>query len=69
MRDRSLARFVLFVIAWLAPMLFIWWFAAPVLAWPLSLLSEAVTRSSFGDLVKSVEQHGELITFVTSLKP
>jgi len=69
MRDRSLARFVLFVIAWLAPMLFIWWFAAPVLAWPLSLLSEAVTRSSFGDLLKSVEQHGELITFVTSLKP
>src|SRR5437867_2551455 len=69
MRDRSLARFVLFVIAWLVLTLPIWWFAAPLLAWPVTLLAEAVTRSGFGDLVKSVEQHGDLITFVTSLKP
>ena len=64
-----LLRFVLRVAAWLPPTFALWYLAAPLLVWPLALLCELVTRSAFADLVKSVEQSGYLITFVTSLKP
>jgi hypothetical protein len=46
----------------------VWYLAAPLLAWPVALLAELITRSTF-DWVKGVEQTGELVTFVTSLKP
>jgi hypothetical protein len=66
---RSLAPFILLVVAWLAPMFLLWWLATPVLTWPVSILSQLATRFGFGDLVRSVEQHSEMIIFVTSLKP
>jgi hypothetical protein len=65
--DRLLAPFLLRVFAWLAPMFLVWWFAAPILAWPVSLLVQGVMRAGFGTIVQSVEQSGEMITFVTSL--
>ena len=61
-------RFVLRVIAWLPLTFAVWYLAAPLLVWPVALLAELFTRSTF-DWVKSVEQMGPLITFVTSLKP
>ncbi|HEV2041618.1 MAG TPA: exosortase H-associated membrane protein [Casimicrobiaceae bacterium] len=64
----SLPRFVLRVIAWLPLTFAVWYLAAPLLVWPVALLAELFTRSTF-DWVKSVEQIGPLITFVTSLKP
>jgi hypothetical protein len=64
----SLPRFVLRVVAWLPLTFAVWYLAAPLLAWPVALLAELFTRSTF-DWVKSVEQMGPLITFVTSLKP
>jgi hypothetical protein len=64
----SLPRFVLRVVAWLPLTFAVWYLAAPLLAWPVALLAELITRSTF-DWVKSVEQMGPLITFVTSLKP
>jgi len=64
----SLARFVLRVVAWLPLTFAVWYLAAPLLVWPVELLAELVTRSAF-DWVKTVEQTGPLITFVTSLKP
>ncbi|HEV2607213.1 MAG TPA: exosortase H-associated membrane protein [Xanthomonadaceae bacterium] len=64
----SLSRFVLRVIAWLPLTFAVWYLAAPLLVWPVALLAELFTRSTF-DWVKSVEQIGPLITFVTSLKP
>jgi hypothetical protein len=64
----SLPRFVLRVVAWLPLTFAVWYLAAPLLAWPVALLAELVTRSTF-DWVKSVEQMGPLITFVTSIKP
>jgi hypothetical protein len=63
----SLARFVLRVVAWLPLTFALWYLAAPLLVWPVELLAELVTRSAF-DWVKTVEQTGPLITFVTSLK-
>ena len=67
MSSGSFARFVLLVFAWLACTLFIWWFASPLLAWPVALLSELVSRIALPDLVQAIEQHGDTITFVTSL--
>jgi hypothetical protein len=64
----SLARFVLRVVAWLPLTFAVWYLAAPLLVWPVELIAELVTRSAF-DWVKTVEQTGPLITFVTSLKP
>ena len=64
----SLPRFVLRVIAWLPLTFAMWYLAAPLLVWPVALLAELFTRSTF-DWVKSVEQMGPLITFVSSLKP
>jgi hypothetical protein len=64
----SLPRFVLRIVAWLPLTFAVWYLAAPLLAWPVALLAELITRSTF-DWVKSVEQMGPLITFVTSLKP
>jgi hypothetical protein len=64
----SLPRFVLRVVAWLPLTFAVWYLAAPLLAWPVALLAELIVRSTF-DWVKSVEQMGPLITFVTSLKP
>ena len=64
----SLPRFVLRIVAWLPLTFAVWYLAAPLLVWPVALLAELFTRSTF-DWVKSVEQMGPLITFVTSLKP
>ena len=64
----SLPRFVLRVVAWLPLTFAVWYLASPLLAWPVALLTEAATRNAF-DWVKGVEQTGELLTFVTSLKP
>jgi hypothetical protein len=64
----SLPRFVLRVVAWLPLTFAVWYLAAPLLVWPVALLAELFTRSTF-DWVKSVEQMGPLVTFVTSLKP
>ena len=69
MPARPLAPFLLLVAAWLVPAFLIWWIATPVLAWPVALLSQLVTRVGFGDLVQSVEHSGGMITFVTSARP
>ena len=66
---RSLAPFLLLVVAWLVPAFFVWWLAAPILAWPVAILAQVVTKLGFGDLVQSVEQSSGLVTFVTSVRP
>jgi hypothetical protein len=68
MRVGSLGRFVLRVVAWLPLSFLVWYLAAPLLVWPVALLSEFVTRIAFRELVTSVEQSGAVLTFVTSLK-
>jgi hypothetical protein len=69
MASRSLAPFLCLVAAWLLLTFFLWWLATPILAWPVAVLSQLVTRIGFSDLVQSVEQNSEMITFVTTLKP
>src|SRR5215831_20081861 len=65
----SLARFILRVAAWLPLTFAVWYLAAPLLVWPVALLAELFMKTAFGDLIRSVEQSGALLTFITSLKP
>ena len=67
MPSGSFARFVLLVFAWLACTLFVWWLASALLAWPIAVLAELVSRVALSDLVQGIEQHGDVITFVTTL--
>jgi hypothetical protein len=67
-RDASLGGFVLRVAAWLVPAFAVWYAAAAVFAWPIALATEAVVKILFGDLVRAVEQHGYLVTIVSTLK-
>ncbi len=67
-RDSSLGPFVLRVAAWLAPAFVVWYAAATILVWPIALLTDAVTRLAFSDIVRGVEQQGHLITIVSALK-
>jgi hypothetical protein len=68
MRAR-LGRFVLRVFAWLPVAFVVWYFAAPLLLWPVKLMLVVVTRAGFPELVSAVEQNAAIFTFATSLKP
>jgi len=65
----SLGRFVLLVAAWLPPAFLVWYLAGALLAWPIALLTTAVAKLAFTDLVRAVEQQGPLIVIVSTLKP
>jgi hypothetical protein len=63
------ARFVLRTVAWLPAAFAVWYFTAPVLLWPATLLADALCRLALPDLVTAVEQAGATLTFTTTLKP
>ncbi len=69
MLKSQIARFVVTVLAWLPVAFVVWYFAAPLLLWPVKLLAEAGVRIGAGDLVRAVEQQGSILTFATTLKP
>ena len=69
MQDASPGPFILRVAAWLPLAFLVWYLAGPVLAWPIGLLTEGIVRIGFSDLVRDVEQHGHLLTIVSTLKP
>ena len=64
-----LPRFIVLTLAWLPVAFVVWYLAAPLLMWPAKLLSEAVLRGGFADIVRSVDASGAIVTVVTSLKP
>ena len=64
-----LPRFVLATLAWLPLAFAAWYFAAPVLLWPVKLLVQGVAAVALGDIVRTVEQAGSVVTFVTTLRP
>jgi hypothetical protein len=69
-RNRSpLLRFVLIVFAWLPLMFALWYFAAPILIFPVKLLAQAFTQLAFGDLVKQILMESRDLVFMTSLRP
>jgi hypothetical protein len=65
----GLPRFVAVTLGFLPVTFAIWYFAGPLLTWPVRLLCEAVSGAAFGDIVRAVEQQRAVLTFVTSLRP
>jgi hypothetical protein len=65
----SIGRFVLRVAVWLPPAFLVWYLAGPLLAWPIALLTTAVAKIGFADIVQAVEQQGHLVVIVSTLKP
>jgi hypothetical protein len=64
-----LPRFVLAVLAWLPVTFAVWYFAAPIILWPATLIIELIARVSLSDLVSGVEQNAAIVAFTTTLKP
>ena len=56
------------VMAWLPVTFAAWYLVSPALMWVVKLVA-AVAVMPFGDLVRTVEQTGSTLQFVTSLKP
>jgi hypothetical protein len=65
----SVPRFVVTAIAWLVPAFAVWYFAAPVLLWPVRLIVQGIAGVAIPDIVRAVEQSGAICTFATTLKP
>ena len=66
---RSVPRFVVTAIAWLVPAFAVWYFAAPLLLWPVRLIVQGIAGVALPDIVRAVEQSGAICTFATTLKP
>ena len=64
----SPGRFILRVAAWLPLAFLLWYIAAPLLAWPVALLTTAVAKIGFSSIVDGVEQQGRMLTIVSTLK-
>lgn len=68
-KTSTLGHFVLVTLVVL-PLAFAgWYLAAPLLLAPVVWLTRAAVRLGVPDLVRSVEQSGAIVTFVTTLKP
>jgi hypothetical protein len=67
-RPPTVAAFTLRALAWLPAAFAVWYFAAPVLLFPVVLLLRAIARIGFADIVQSVEQSLAVATFVTTLR-
>ena len=69
MTSISLSRFVLIALAWLPVTFAIWYFAAPLLLWPVRMLATLIADVGLADLVRSVSADGPTLSFLTTLKP
>lgn len=68
-RASGLGRFVVRVLFWLPGCFAVWYFASGVLTMPLRWLVSGLMRLGFSDLVVAVGQNGEVLNFVTNLRP
>ncbi len=66
---RPLFRFILATLAWLPVTFALWYVLAPALLLPAELIVHGVGAAFLGDLVRSVEAHGAVLSFVTTLRP
>jgi hypothetical protein len=65
----SLPRFVAKVFLWLVPSFALWYFAAPLLAWPLGFLARLGLWLTAGSVVSAIEMNGATLSVVTALRP
>jgi hypothetical protein len=64
-----LVRFVVVALAWLPLAFAAWYLFAPVILWPVQLISDLVARAALPELVHSVDMRGSTISFLTTLRP
>ena len=64
-----LGGFVVRVLGWLPLAFAVWYFAAPVLLWPVALAVKLFAHVLLADLVRGVEQSAAIVAFSTSLRP
>jgi hypothetical protein len=64
-----LLRFVLITLAWLPVAFAAWYVLAPVILFPAQLLVRGAVDLTLRDLVRDIEAHGGVLSFVTTLRP
>src|SRR5438094_8585040 len=67
--DVPLGRFIITVLAWLRVTFALWYFAAPVLLWPVAMLLRILAAAGFSDLITGIDMDVATLTFATSLRP
>jgi hypothetical protein len=68
-RAPTVVGFALRALAWLPIAFVVWYFAAPVLLFPVVLLLRGIAWLGFADVVRGIEQTMAVVTFVTALRP
>ncbi|MES9828787.1 MAG: exosortase H-associated membrane protein [Candidatus Thiodiazotropha sp.] len=66
-RHNPITNFALRIILWLPFCLLLWYFFAPTLLWPLSILTDWIMVALFPDVIGEVMQLGNEMDVVTSL--
>jgi len=68
-RAPTVIAFTLRALAWLPIAFAVWYFAAPMLLFPVVLLLRGIAWLGLTDLVRGIEQSTAIATFVTTLRP
>src|SRR6476620_1300181 len=64
-----LVRFVCITLAWLPIAFAVWYVLAPIVLLPAEAIVRVLVYGFFRGLVTSVESHGGVLSFVTTLRP
>ena len=67
-RATTVGRFALRTLGWLPVAFAVWYVAAPVILYPVTLIVRAAAYTTMRALVGGVEQSRAIVTFVTTLK-
>jgi hypothetical protein len=62
-------RFVCITLAWLPLAFAVWYVLAPIILFPAEALVRGLVHAFFRGLVTSIESHGGVLSFVTTLRP
>ena len=62
-------RFVCITLAWLPLAFAVWYVLAPIILFPAEALVRGRVHAFFRGLVTSIESHGGVLSFVTTLRP
>jgi len=62
-------RFVFITLAWLPLAFAVWYVLAPIILFPAEALVRGLVHAFFRGLVTSIESHGGVLSFVTTLRP
>ena len=67
--EQPLFRFVCITLAWLPVAFAVWYVLAPVILLPAEAIVRVLVHAFFRGLVTSIESHGGVLSFVTTLRP